>query len=190
MTYSLTFNPQAPRYESLREHLQVTYEDNYWPEDAIFMERNSRDFRRRIHVINENAESIAEYLRSQSVRSNAANTTTTTSTQAGTSTDPETSKSTTTTITTTTTATTITPMNVINEVFYPKWVTRENYDACKNAQGSAPYPSGYGGLLSISFTSPLASRVFFDSLACEKGPSLGKLRAIIYLLLAHALRFY
>ena len=39
------------------------YEDNYWPEDAIFMERNSRDFVSRIDRINENAEAICETLR-------------------------------------------------------------------------------------------------------------------------------
>ena len=39
------------------------YEDNYWPEDAIFMERNSRDFVSRIDRINKNAEAICETLR-------------------------------------------------------------------------------------------------------------------------------
>ena len=39
------------------------YEDNYWPEDAIFMERNSRDFVSRIDRINKNAEAISETLR-------------------------------------------------------------------------------------------------------------------------------
>ena len=39
------------------------YEDNYWPEDAIFMERNSRDFVSRIDRINKNAEAICEALR-------------------------------------------------------------------------------------------------------------------------------
>ena len=39
------------------------YEDNYWPEDAIFMERNSRDFVSRIDRINKTAEAICETLR-------------------------------------------------------------------------------------------------------------------------------
>lgn len=110
------------------------------------MERNSRDFQRRIDIINTNAETIADFLRSQS--------------HALTGKDGA----------------------VIKEVFYPKWVTRENYDACRNARrqpdGSERgplYPSGYGGLLSITFTDPEAAQVFFDSLACEKGPSLGEL---------------
>ena len=42
--------------------MQDQYEDNYWPEDAIFMERNSRDFRSRIARINGNAEAVCETL--------------------------------------------------------------------------------------------------------------------------------
>ena len=38
------------------------YEDNYWPEDAIYMERNSRDFVSRIDRINRNAELICDKL--------------------------------------------------------------------------------------------------------------------------------
>lgn len=39
------------------------YEDNYWLEDAIFMERNSRDYVMRIERINENAEVICDVLK-------------------------------------------------------------------------------------------------------------------------------
>ena len=42
------------------------YEDNYWPEDAIFMERNSRDFISRNERINVNAEAVCEILKSSS----------------------------------------------------------------------------------------------------------------------------
>lgn len=41
----------------------VEYEDNYWAEDALFMERNSRDFVSRIARINTNAEAICDCLR-------------------------------------------------------------------------------------------------------------------------------
>lgn len=148
---SLILNPQAPRYKALQENLLSIYEDNYWPEDSIYMERNSRDFQRRIDIINRNAECIAEFLRSQSLHLNEE--------VMG---DSATQR-------------------VITQVFYPKWVTRENYDACKNPhqlEGSPTYPSGYGGLLSITFTSPVAGQVFFDSLGCEKGPSLGEWRCL------------
>ncbi|KAG9015693.1 hypothetical protein FRB90_004445, partial [Tulasnella sp. 427] len=36
--------------------------------DAVYMERSSRDFRRRIDVINRNAEAIADFLRIRGVR--------------------------------------------------------------------------------------------------------------------------
>jgi cystathionine gamma-synthase len=42
------------------------YKDNYWAEDAIFMERNSRDFVSRIQRINFSAEAICNTLRASS----------------------------------------------------------------------------------------------------------------------------
>ncbi|KAG8893450.1 hypothetical protein FRB99_001941 [Tulasnella sp. 403] len=144
---SLVLNPQGHRYDIFRDHLKSTYEDTYWPEDAVYMERNSRDFQRRIDIINRNAETIAEFLRAQSeVHSQ------TTSAHDAPARRP-----------------------AIKEVFYPKWVTRENYDACRNKprERGPLYPRGYGGLLSITFTSERAAQGFFDGLACEKGPSLG-----------------
>ncbi len=43
--------------------MERDYEDNYWPEDAIYMERNSRDFVSRIDRINRNAEAICDKLK-------------------------------------------------------------------------------------------------------------------------------
>lgn len=43
------------------------YEDNYWAEDAIYMERNSRDFVSRIERINRNAEAICDALRASPI---------------------------------------------------------------------------------------------------------------------------
>jgi cystathionine gamma-synthase len=34
--------------------MTATYEDTYFDEDAVFMERNSRDFTQRIRIIDEN----------------------------------------------------------------------------------------------------------------------------------------
>merc|ERR1712093_414115 len=39
------------------------YEDNYWAEDAVFMERNSRDFVSRIERVNVNSEAVASILK-------------------------------------------------------------------------------------------------------------------------------
>ena len=46
----------------IQETLSRDYEDNYWPEDAIFLERNSRDFVSRNSRINQNAEAICMIL--------------------------------------------------------------------------------------------------------------------------------
>ena len=60
---SAVLNPQSRYYTQLKEAMAIDYEDNYWPEDAIFMERNSRDFISRIDRINTNAEAICEVLK-------------------------------------------------------------------------------------------------------------------------------
>ena len=103
------------------------------------MERNSRDFKRRVRVIDANAEAVCDFLRSRSVAGG------------------------------------YTASPAIKEVFYPKYITRENYDACRIL---TPDPEdgktgGFGGLFSLTFTSVGASKAFFDALPCYKGPSLG-----------------
>lgn len=94
---------------------------------------------------------------------------------------------------------------VIKEVFYPKWVTRENYDAFRigspeqvarsaprsggttSSSSTAIAEGGYGMLFSLTFTSEIASSAFFDALQIEKGPSLGTnfTLASPYTILAH-----
>ena len=63
---------------------------------------------------------------------------------------------------------------VVKEIYYPKFMTPSNYEACMRPpnieDGSSP---GYGGLFSLTFTSILASSTLFDNLPCYKGPSLG-----------------
>ena len=56
-------NPKSRYYHLLKQTWRAEYEDNYWPEDAIFLERNSRDFVSRIDRINRNAEIICDLLR-------------------------------------------------------------------------------------------------------------------------------
>ncbi|KAI9697862.1 MAG: hypothetical protein M1820_007649 [Bogoriella megaspora] len=55
-------NPKSRYYDILKQTWTKEYEDNYWPEDAVFMERNSRDFVSRIDRINVNAEAICDVL--------------------------------------------------------------------------------------------------------------------------------
>lgn len=116
-------NPKGRHYAALKTYQVQNYEDSYYAEDAIFMERNSRDFRRRIGVIDANAEAVCDLLHSRT--------------------------------------------SLVKEVFYPKYTTPENYAQCRVAGG------GYGGLFSVTFHAPEASKAFFNALPFHKGPSLG-----------------
>ncbi|KAK2612156.1 Cystathionine gamma-synthase [Conoideocrella luteorostrata] len=55
---SAVLNPNSKYYNILKTALDDVYEDTYWSEDAVFMERNSRDFLYRVDRINSNAEAI------------------------------------------------------------------------------------------------------------------------------------
>lgn len=70
--YSLVLNPRGRRYTALKETIAAQYEDTYFSEDALFMERNSRDIARRVRVIDENAQAICAFLRSRSLAQNVA----------------------------------------------------------------------------------------------------------------------
>lgn len=60
---SLILNPTGRFYGALKQAMDSQWEEgNYWPEDIIFMERNSRDFVSRQKRINTNAEAICEVL--------------------------------------------------------------------------------------------------------------------------------
>ncbi|KAI4233253.1 MAG: hypothetical protein LQ349_004522 [Xanthoria aureola] len=59
---SSILNPRSRYYHLLKKTMETEYEDNYWAEDALFMERNSRDFVSRIARINVNAEAICNIL--------------------------------------------------------------------------------------------------------------------------------
>ncbi|APA14151.1 hypothetical protein SS1G_11000 [Sclerotinia sclerotiorum 1980 UF-70] len=61
---SAIFNTSGKYYQSLKAVARTEYEDNYWAEDVMFMERNSRHFVSRIEKINDNAEVICDILRS------------------------------------------------------------------------------------------------------------------------------
>lgn len=60
---SAILNPQSKYYDVLKRTWAKHYEDNYWAEDALFMERNSRDFISRAERVNDNAEAICSVLR-------------------------------------------------------------------------------------------------------------------------------
>ncbi len=59
---SLVLNPHRPLYGSLKSALLAEYEDLLFGDDAVVLERNSRDFRQRVAQINVNAERLADFL--------------------------------------------------------------------------------------------------------------------------------
>ncbi|KAH7919303.1 PLP-dependent transferase [Leucogyrophana mollusca] len=143
---SLVLNPKGRHYAALKAHMAVAYEDNFFTEDALFMERNSRDFAQRIKIIDSNTHAVCAFLHSRSQSSPSPP-----------------------------------PLPAIKQVFYPAYITPENYAACRLPSG------GFGGLFSLTFTSLAASEAFFDALPCHKGPSLGTnfTLACPYTILAH-----
>lgn len=66
--YSLVLNPERKTYLQLKELLRTDYEDTYFNEDAVFLERNSRDFLRRTHTIDANTLMVATLLHTHSQR--------------------------------------------------------------------------------------------------------------------------
>ncbi|KAJ1725394.1 Cystathionine gamma-synthase [Coemansia erecta] len=136
---SIVLNPNRAHYARLRATMDAEFEDLLWCEDAVFLERNSRDFMSRVPRINANALAVAELLAAS----------------------PK-----------------------VAQVNYPKFTTPANYELIKRKTADA----GYGGLLSVDFAGgESASRVFYDSLSCCKGPSLGTnfTLASPYTILAH-----
>ncbi|KAH9074308.1 PLP-dependent transferase [Lactarius deliciosus] len=63
---SLVLNPARKHYAALKERLLTRYEDVYFDEDAIFMERNSRNFSQRSAKIDANAERVCDLLHTSS----------------------------------------------------------------------------------------------------------------------------
>ena len=59
---ALTLNPRSPHYAFFRTALEAE-PDLFWAEDAIVLERNSRDFASRVHQMNRNAEALTDFLK-------------------------------------------------------------------------------------------------------------------------------
>ncbi|XHG09182.1 hypothetical protein AWENTII_012261 [Aspergillus wentii] len=60
---SAVLNPHGRFYQTLKETFDQEYEDTLWAEDAVFLERNSRDFVSRIEKINKTTEDITAILK-------------------------------------------------------------------------------------------------------------------------------
>ena len=59
---AMVVNPRSRQADSLRSLLRSGYEDLLLPADARALERNSRDFVRRVQAVNANAERLADHL--------------------------------------------------------------------------------------------------------------------------------
>lgn len=104
---SVVLNPRSRHYKRIRFYLADNFVDDYFHEDAIVMERNSRDFAARVRKINANAVTVCELLRERSLK------------YAGRSSLkplPDHEKF------------------VVKEVFFPKWVTREKFDLVRRPE--------------------------------------------------------
>ncbi|KAJ6086933.1 hypothetical protein N7467_005847 [Penicillium canescens] len=60
---SAVLNPHGQYYAALKKSYDRDFEDIYWAEDAVFLERNSRDFMSRIDKINSTSENITAMLK-------------------------------------------------------------------------------------------------------------------------------
>ncbi|KAG7097884.1 hypothetical protein E1B28_005197 [Marasmius oreades] len=154
---SLAINPNSRHYDSMRAYLLSEFVDDFYHEDAIVMEYNSRDFAKRVRTANANTMEIATLLRSRSIsysnssKSHAPN-----------------------------------PRNLlaVKDVYFPRWVTRDEYEICRRPY---PDSNNYGQLITITFVSTKASEAFYDALQCVKAPSIGTnfTLAVPYVVLAH-----
>lgn len=59
---SIVLNPESKYYSTLKKFFNEDYEDLFWSEDALFLERNSRDFAERSHKVNQTALATVDLL--------------------------------------------------------------------------------------------------------------------------------
>lgn len=59
---SLILNPNSPKYSELKSYFNDEFDDMFWAEDALYLERNSRDFADRSKRIDENASYAVKLL--------------------------------------------------------------------------------------------------------------------------------
>jgi cystathionine gamma-synthase len=60
MAGSLLLNPASQFYPQFKKYFQENFQDIFWAEDAIYLERNSRDFESRSQKVNVNSEAVVE----------------------------------------------------------------------------------------------------------------------------------
>ncbi|KAM9939539.1 hypothetical protein OXX80_000981 [Metschnikowia pulcherrima] len=61
---SLILNNASPKYAELKKHFTENYEDIFWAEDALYLERNSRDFEQRSRKVDDTSLAVVSLLQS------------------------------------------------------------------------------------------------------------------------------
>ncbi|GEQ67071.1 hypothetical protein JCM33374_g734 [Metschnikowia sp. JCM 33374] len=61
---SLILNNASPVYSELKKYFNENYEDIFWAEDALYLERNSRDFEERSDKVNQTSLAVVDLLNS------------------------------------------------------------------------------------------------------------------------------
>lgn len=117
---SLVLNPKSIYYKQLKDALKHDYEDLVWSEDAVFLERNSRTFKERSKIINQNAEALCDFLVSHEKGKGRIIYIACLLTFSA---------------------------SAVQKVFYPKYVCREYYDAVKHKTEDAGYGGLFSVLL-------------------------------------------
>jgi cystathionine gamma-synthase len=59
---SVSLNPSSERYPELKQMFAESYSNDYFEEEAVVLERNSRDYLSRSATLNNNAARLVEYL--------------------------------------------------------------------------------------------------------------------------------
>jgi cystathionine gamma-synthase len=62
MAGSLVLNRRSPYYGLFSSYLDLHFDDAFWFEDAVVLERNSRDYEERVRRINDSGRCLARYL--------------------------------------------------------------------------------------------------------------------------------
>ncbi|GMM27533.1 cystathionine gamma-synthase [Martiniozyma asiatica (nom. inval.)] len=65
MAGCMILNSKSRYYSTFKSWMNEDYEDLFWSQDAIYLERNSRDFVQRSKVMNENAEAVIKLFQSE-----------------------------------------------------------------------------------------------------------------------------
>ncbi|KAJ7243396.1 pyridoxal phosphate-dependent transferase, partial [Mycena haematopus] len=71
--------------------------------------------------------------------------------------------------------------SIVQAVHYPKYRMRENFEHCRNplAMKAGLTTTGYGYLLSVTFTSLEATKTFYSALQCAKSATLGSVFTLV-----------